>query len=155
MSGDDGSNHHIEEVIKQMAELADYQKHFIKDLPDYFRRVRIHLDRVKRIILLTKRSATKNYWIEGEELFRLMNKVIAEIDADKALINRKVYDEQDVEAKLEKDKDLTKDEENLTLTLHLYMMRSPSNYRARVLFYLLSNRQLHENDLVVLPNEHQ
>jgi len=112
------SENHIEEVIRQMAELADHQKRFIKDMPDYFRRVRVHLDRVSKIILLVKKSVAKNYWMKDKELFDLIAKAISSIDEDKALVNRKAYDEHTVEVELKEDKNLTKDEEKLTFAFY-------------------------------------
>jgi len=108
----------LSNVIKAISSVTKQERKLIRDLPEQFRRMRLHTDKLVKLRSLLEKSLDKGGWVEKDKIFSLIEELLKEINSKKGVITQEVYLETEFSKLVESEK--AEEEKRTQITFELY-----------------------------------
>ncbi len=120
----------LKAVIKLLKTLNKKELELIRDMPDHWRRIRLHLDKLKELLDLLRISIKEKKWKDKNDIRSLIEKLLQEIDPKTGVINQNAYQETEFFDLLGKEETTLKEEQKITFKLYSRLDKKPELFQS-------------------------
>ena len=113
----------LQEVIRLVANISHAERKIITDLPDHFRRIIVHAQKVALLISQLKDSVKEGQWVKKKEIFSLVAKLLPELDVRKGLISTEVYIDSGLAPLFQQQGTALQEEQQISFTMYDALQR--------------------------------